>query len=194
MKFYLPLLLVPLSLFSINVAIIGDSISVGYGATNKHGYVEILKERYRNEEKNVNIINRSYAGATTDTGDQIVVDLITKKKIDYLVINLGLVDSKRNISQENFLSNLDLMICKSQQMGARVILGGVSSLKVNQNYQSTLDIAYAYLIQNRNVQPYYFLTKEIVVNHSPDGIHPNDVGHQLIADELYKQLEIAGVK
>lgn len=184
----------PLSVFATTVAIIGDSISVGAGATNMHGYVDILNERYISEGKDVKILNRSYGGARTNTGDQIVVDLITSMKIDYLVINLGINDAGANIPQAELVHNLDTMTWKAQGMGAKVIIGGVITARVNPAYQPILQVAYDHLIGHRHVIPYVFLTPEIVHYYSPDGIHPDDTGHKMIADELYKILENAGVK
>ncbi len=195
MKFLISLLLMPLSLFATTkIAIIGDSISVGHSATNNLGYVYMLQKRYMDEQKDVVILNRSYNGARTNTGSDIVVNLITTDKIDYMVINLGINDVLANISSPEITHNLDTMIWKAKGMQAQVILGKISCARVNPSYQSTLQEAYDYVINKRNIHSYEFLTNEIVFNHSPDTVHPDDIGHQMIADELYKQLEILGVK
>lgn len=192
MKFLIFVLLMPLTLLGKNIAIIGDSISTGYQATNNYSYVKMLENRYRKEGKDVKIFNRSYPGAQTDTGDQIVVDLITKHKIDYLVINLGVNDAAHNRPQSELVDNFYKMAWKAQVMGAKVIIGGVFTNRINPSYQSVLEAAYN-MLMSMNVYPYIFLTLDIVYNHSPDGIHPDDTGHALIADALYFQLQNLGV-
>jgi acyl-CoA thioesterase-1 len=184
-------LFLPLSIFaSTKVVIIGDSISLGGGATAGNGYPDLLAKRYEEEGKDIVLINRSFAGARTDTLQIIGVNVITTDRPDYIVILLGINDATINTPQEALLNNFVSFVSKATGNCKRIILGGVETFTVNPNYKWALSNVYDHLIKKYNVYPVDLLDEEIMKT-ARDRLHPNNEGHQKIADLLYDALHEA---
>lgn len=194
MKYFIIFLLFPFFLCAqTKIAIIGDSISEGYGVADGQSYVDLLRSRYLAEGKDITIINRSYKGATTSTGEIIIVDLLTQEKPDYLVIFLGLNDAGANVPYQKLLDNFISMVSKAKPNVKRVIIGGVDTSTVNPGYLVNITNAYIYLINNFNVYPVLLLNSNVLATAS-DKMHPSAEGHKTIATTLYQALEASGVK
>lgn len=181
------------------IAIVGDSISLGVGASPGHGYVQLLQDRYNAEGKNIQIINRSYGGALTDTAFQVAINLITIERPDYIVFFLGINDCGQAFNagwnnsqlQVQIQTNLGKAFARCAGNCTRVILGGITC-SFFPNYNWPLTLAYQYLINTYNCYPSLLLGPD-VVPHTTDGIHPNDTGAQILADHLYDVFHDLGV-
>lgn len=191
MKYLIFIILFPLSLFATTkIGIIGDSISLGIGASPGHGYVDLLQQRYINEGKDIQIINRSYGGATTDTSFPIAITLITNEKPDYILFFLGINDASLGVSQQVLLNNLSSAFARCNPNCKKIILGGINC-SFNPSYNNILAAVYIYLITIYNCYPPLLLSPE-VISHTTDGVHPNDVGAQIIANTLYDAFHAVG--
>lgn len=193
MKYFISLLLLPFSLFgTINIAVIGDSITMGLGATNHYGYLERLQDRYDLEGKDIQLLNRSYAGAFTDTLFPVSLNVMSMEHPDYILVFLGINDAGFNIPQATLQANFNIMMQRCTPNCTRIILGGVNSALINPGYNSILAAVYSYLITHYNPYPVMLLGTDIHP-YCPDLIHPNDIGHQMIADNLYNVFDSLGL-
>ncbi len=199
MKYLLALFLMPICLFaSVKVAILGDSITCGGGATPGNGYVDVLRERYAEEGKDVELIVRAYGGAMTDTALQITVSLITQEKPDYIVYFLGINDCTvanyhswtPDQLKRSLIHNLGMAMNKAHSNCKKIIIGGVNCPH-NPSYNSSLSETYSILINCYQAHPCMLLGQEVLA-HCPDTIHPNDTGMKIISDSLYEALQIVG--
>lgn len=199
MKFLIALFLMPICLFAtVKVAIIGDSISLGTGATPGNGYVDDLRERLSFEGKDVEIINRSYGGGYTDTLFQITMTLITQERPDYIVYFIGINDCSlgfwsgwTNVQMQNYLTaNFANSFRRATGNCKRVILGGITC-SLNPAYNNSLANTYSALITAFGCYPTMLLGPAVLA-HSKDGIHPDDIGCQMISDLLYNALDVVG--
>ncbi|MBA2369101.1 MAG: hypothetical protein H0V82_08785 [Candidatus Protochlamydia sp.] len=200
MKFLIGIFfLMPMCLFAtIKVAIIGDSISLGVGATPGNGYVDQLIERLTFEGKDVEIINRSYGSAYTDTLFQITMTLITQEKPDYIIYFIGINDCGlalmsgwTNAQLKNHLtSNFSNAFKRATGNCKRVILGGITC-SFFPAYNTALAGTYSALITAFNCYPTMLLGPAVLA-HSPDWVHPNNTGSQMISDLLYNALDVVG--
>ncbi|WP_068469074.1 SGNH/GDSL hydrolase family protein [Candidatus Protochlamydia phocaeensis] len=188
-KLLLFLFMFPFTLFAATkVGIIGDSISVETGVS----YVDFLKERLAAEGKQVEIINRSFSGAKSDTAMQIAVGLITKERPDYILIFLGINDAGCNTSQDILQHNFEEAFSKIGTNCKKVILGGVNCERVNSSYNIILVQTYLHLIERYHPHAVVLLPEE-VLPYTIDGIHPNPIGARMIANNLYYALQEVGV-
>jgi lysophospholipase L1-like esterase len=190
-KYILTCLLLPLSIFaSTKVAIIGDSISIGLLATPGNSYIDLLRNRYATEGKDIVILNRSYGGAMTDTLFNIAINTMAVDYPDYYITFLGINDAGQNVPQATLLNNFATMMAKCTVNSKRVILGGVYCT-FNPAYNTTLVNVYVTLINTFNCYPVLLLSPDALAG-SPDGIHPNNAGHALIAQYIYDALDAVG--
>lgn len=192
-KYFLLLFLFPLCVFATTkISVIGDSISIGLNATNRYGFVQRLQDRYISESKDIVILNRSYGGALTDTLFLVGLTTVFMDHPDYIVIFLGINDVGANTPQATLYSNFSNMMYKCTGNCTRIVLGGVNSAAINPGYNTVLANVYSALISTYNPYPVMLLGTD-VLPYCSDGVHPNDTGHQMIADNLYNVFHILGV-
>lgn len=187
-------LIIPSLAFAhLKIAIIGDSISCGYGVEKEESFVYLLEKMFEEEDKEVEIWNRSFNGAQTNTGEMIVVDLLTKDRPDIVVINLGINDAGYGVSQADLTKNFDKMVWKLYYSKVKVIIGGIEIKATTPSYASILWAAYNHLREKYKTIPYAFLTSDTLLNKTiGDHIHPNAEGHKIIAQELFKTINSLG--
>lgn len=184
-------LLWPCLLFGSVISIVGDSITAGACVKEGEGYVEVLKKRYLEEEKDIKILCCPYTGALTSHGPGSTKELINLEKPDYFVIFLGINDAGLGVPEEIIKQNFSAMISMAQPLCKYVILGLVSASTVNPRYNFTLCSVYSYLLENYEVYPIMLLSDEVLAT-AQDRIHPNAEGHQMIAEKLYEVFHILG--
>lgn len=193
MKFALFFILYPLIAFgSINISIVGDSITAGAFVEKGESYVDVLRQRYLHERKDVKILDRPFCGALTEYGKGSTLELLEMEKPDYFVIFLGINDAGFNVPQEIVIENFSAMISMAEPYCKAVILCGVNACTVNPSYNETLVSIYIYLIDAFKIYPVMLLNEE-VLSTAHDGIHPDAKGHQMMADALYDALENCGL-
>jgi lysophospholipase L1-like esterase len=189
----------PIYLFaSVKVAIVGDSITIGTGATKGYSYVDNLRNRFIDEGKDVELIIRAYGGAMTDTVFQITVSLITTEKPDYIVYFIGINDCGVALNKEEtndelriqLINNFSLAMNKARGNCKRIILGGIDCV-FYPPYNEALTQVYSHLITKYNAFPVMLLSTKVLAT-SKDKIHPDDEGSQMISDYLYNALHEVG--
>ncbi len=200
MKYLISFLLFPLYLLaSTKVAIIGDSISIGAGASEGHGYVDLLIKRYKEEGKDVEIINRSLGGSYTDIALNVGLTTLTMDRPDYIIFFLGINDCMRakvlgwtpDQLKQNILNNFDEIFRLCSGNCKKSILGGITC-SFQPEYNRSLFEVYQTLIKRYKCYPVSLLGSD-VIPHTIDGFHPNDKGSEMIADKLYVLFHDLGI-
>ena len=189
---FLMFLFLPLSLFAqFKIAVIGDSISDGSCATNKRGWVTLLSEDLQKEfGKDINVINKSVGGLTTESAKKIFYNLLVETEINTLILTLGINDANSGLSYDQIYDNLEEMINICEDNGINVLLGFVDPIYVSNslhNQAVLLNFKYLYFDlfqQHPFITLFPFLSPPIMTkdeyHNLPDRIHPNDKGHEYI--------------
>lgn len=127
-----------LLLFSVGAAsanqkilVWGDSLSAAYGIPVEKGWVNLMRNKFNERGKKVEINNGSISGETTQGGLTRLPRALKRVKPDVIILELGANDGLRGISPDVTKSNLDKMIKLSQKANAKVILLG---MKIPPNY------------------------------------------------------------
>lgn len=193
MKFLWILLICPIMVFgSTNISIVGDSITAGAFVKKGKSYVDLLRQRYVMEGKDVKISDCPFNGAMTKDGPGSIKELLDIEEPDYLIIFLGINDAGHNVPEEIVKENFSAMISMAQHK-CKVILCGVNACTVNPGYNATLVSIYFYLFKTFKIYPVMILDEKVLAT-AHDGIHPNVEGHQMMADYLYDALKNCGLK
>jgi lysophospholipase L1-like esterase len=155
----------------------GDSLTYGYGSTKGNDYVTILSEKIGRP-----IVNLGVSGDTT--GDALKrIDSVTKLQPGLVIVFLGGNDLLRRVDINNTFLNLDTILKKITENGARVILVAVPGSVFGDPYQNRFkDLAEKY----DAIYVPQFLTK-LVGNEELmyDEIHPNDAGYIIVAEKIF---------
>lgn len=155
----------------------GDSLVSGVGASEGKDFVSVLSNLI-----NASIINLGKGGETTSSGLLRINEVLnTKPKIVLLL--LGGNDYLRRTPSSQTFRNLGTIITEIQETGAIVILLGVRGGLLSDGYENKYeDLAREYQTAYvPNVLDGVFGNSDLM----SDGIHPNDAGHERIANKIY---------
>ncbi|HUL53961.1 MAG TPA: arylesterase [Opitutaceae bacterium] len=135
--FPLSLLLVLTLLFPLgahaakSIMVFGDSLSAGYGLAIDKSWVHLLQKELKRTQSGYNVVNASISGETTAGGKQRIAKALKQFKPKVVIVELGANDGLRGTPIKNMEANLDYIIRKSLEAGAKVLLLG---MKLPPNY------------------------------------------------------------
>ena len=80
----------------ITILALGDSLTDGFGLSRKEAYPALIAEKMRTANYQFEVINAGSSGDTTAGGLRRLPPLLGKKRIDVLIIALGINDAYRS--------------------------------------------------------------------------------------------------
>ena len=178
--------------FAKTIVFLGDSLTEGYGIEKENAYPSIiakkLDELFKGEHK---IINSSISGSTSASAKQRLVFLL-KSKPDILVLALGANDGLRGVDINATYKNLEETIKLANKNQLKVLLCGV---RVPPNYGKNYSDQFEKLfVQLKEKHEIFFVPRILegvagrVDLNQEDGIHPNEKGHQIMAETIWSEL------
>ncbi len=175
-----------------SIVVLGDSISAAYGLDAKKGWVSLLQQKLKRENKPYVIFNESISGDTSAGGLARIDKLLAQHKPALVLLELGANDGLRGLSPKQMKTNLAEIIKRSQQTGAKVLL---LSMRIPPNYGkryvNMFYQVYPQLAQELNIPFVPFILEEVaLVNNmmQKDGLHPNSKAQPIIADKIWQYL------
>src|SRR5207247_11378287 len=105
---------------------LGDSISEGFQLKPSEAYPMLLAKKLRDAGLNLEVINASATGGTTEGGLQRLPSHL-QRKIDIFILELGINDAFRGIPVDQIQKNLQAIIdkLKTQNASVRVVIAGM---------------------------------------------------------------------
>jgi lysophospholipase L1-like esterase len=170
------------------VVFFGDSITNGIGATSvSKRWTDVLMKGQQNLFENMGI--GSWLTGTMNSSR--VTELLTGINAKYLFINFGYNDFAQYTPTSTYRANLETIATTAQAMGYTTIF--VSPFP-NATYDSS---SYASAMQTAAANTgskYISIINATSIggvanpNYLYDGVHPNDEGYRVIAEEIKKQI------
>lgn len=160
----------------------GDSLIEGLGAQPDKDFVALLEER-----TGVPILNLGKRGDTTYSA-LLRVDQVLSHRPEIVVVSLGGNDVLHGIPVERRLENLELLISRVRETQADILLLGVrTGIFSDAHQQSFIDFA-----EQQEVLYIPDVLEGILFNPGKlfDPVHPNNRGHELIADRVEPYLRL----
>jgi len=114
-----------------SIMVFGDSLSAGYGLAIDKSWVHLLQKELKRTQSGYNVVNASISGETTAGGKQRIAKALKQFKPKVVIVELGANDGLRGTPIKNMEANLDYIIRKSLEAGAKVLLLG---MKLPPNY------------------------------------------------------------
>ncbi len=171
---------------------LGDSLTAGFGLTEKESYPYLLQERLKADGHNYEVINAGVSGDTTLGGLERVDWVLEQENAKILILSLGGNDLLRGIPVEKMRANLDQIIRKAKAKNLKVLLCGMlAPPTMGAEYQRDFTMAFPDLATEHKVQYLPFLLENIALKkefNQADGIHPNPAGTKLMTDNIYRAL------
>jgi len=168
----------------------GDSITAGYGLDPDEAYPALVQGKIREAGIPARVVNAGLSGETT-AGGLRRLDWILRQPVDVFVIELGANDGLRGLAPASSQSNLQAIIDRVRQRHpeTKIVLGGMR-LPPNFGAEFTEKFAAIFpkLAETNHLTLIPFLLEGvggIPALNQADGIHPNQRGHEIIADTVW---------
>lgn len=165
----------------------GDSLTAGMGLPATAAFPTQLEARLNGQGLSTRVINAGVSGDTT-AGGLARIDRALATKPDIVLLELGANDALRGIQPATVRANLDRMITKIQQSGAKLILAGMlAPPNWGEEYRHAFDRIYPELARAHGVPLYPFFLEGVAMDsrlNQPDGLHPNERGVAVLIDRI----------
>jgi acyl-CoA thioesterase-1 len=171
----------------------GDSLTAGFGLSEKESYPYLLQERLRADGYNYEVINAGVSGDTSLGGLERIDWTLEQDGIEIIILELGANDLLRGMPVAKMKENLAEMIRRSKAKGVKVLLCGMlAPPTMGSDYQREFVTAFPDLASEHKVEFLPFLLEGVALNkdlNQADGIHPNAEGTRVMMENIYKALK-----
>ncbi len=179
---------------STRVLVLGDSLSEGFGLTHAQAYPALLAQKCRAAGYSVEVINASASGGSTAGGLQRLSKHLGKK-IDILVLELGINDAFRGVPIPEIRANLQAIIdrTKARNPSVAIVIAGMQLPLPNaEGYVREFGEIFGQLARKNHAALIPYLLEGVGGDPSlnlGDLIHPNAAGQRVLAENVWPVLE-----
>ncbi|MEX1025018.1 MAG: arylesterase [Planctomycetota bacterium] len=174
-----------------SVAFMGDSITAGLHVDDAHSFSAVLQQRFAERGEPFRRIQAGVSGDTS-AGGRRRIDWLLRQEPDVVVIELGGNDGLRGIPLDVIAENLTRIIERAQAADVETLLLG---MRIPENYgEYAREFAGLYPRIAEETGAHYLDYFMDGVGARPemnveDQLHPNELGHARLADNLEPTLE-----
>lgn len=174
------------------VVILGDSLTEGYGIHKDLAFPALVEKKLRAKNPAVKVINGGISGSTSASAPSRF-QWYLKSKPRLLVLALGANDGLRGLPVKTMKANLEKVLVSAQENKIPVLLAGMKiPLNYGASYRADYEKVFSDLAKQYKVAFVPFLLEGVggvATLNQGDGIHPNEKGHEKIAELLTPYLE-----
>lgn len=171
---------------------LGDSLTAGYGVGKEASFPTLAENLLKEKGFEISLINGGISGSTTASAESRLKWMIGSKPT-HLFLALGANDGLRGFDLKVTEKNLDKTISFAKKNGLIVMLAGMKiPPNYGKEYTNKFEAIFKNLSEKHSVAFMPFLLDEVagVPNlNLPDGIHPNEKGHLIIAKNVATFIE-----
>jgi acyl-CoA thioesterase I len=179
----------------ITILALGDSLTAGYGLSRKQAYPALIAEKMRSANYQFEVINAGWSGDTTAGGLRRLPPLLRGKKIDILILALGINDAFRGVPIEQIRANLQAIIdrTRARHPGVSIIIAGMQlPLASSDGYVRAFGEMFGVLGERNHAALIPYLLEGAGGDpelNQPDRVHPNAAGQRVLAENVWRVLE-----
>jgi acyl-CoA thioesterase-1 len=171
----------------IKIAMLGDSLTAGYGVKPEQAIPVRLEAALKKEGRDVTILNHGVSGDTSAGGiDRL--DWMLGDKPDIVMVELGANDALRAVDPATTERNLDTIISKLKEAKVTVwLIGMMAPRNLGPEYVAAFDGLYRKLADKYHVPLYPFILDGVAQDatlNQADGLHPNPEGVDVVVKHL----------
>lgn len=190
--FFFLLLISEVSWAQKKLIFLGDSLTEGYGVAQEAAFPQLIASQFK-QDKSPWIIQASGSSGSTSASTLSRLKWIAKDKPAVVFILMGSNDGLRGLKVEETEKNLSDAIVWAKQNKMNIILGQLHvPPNYGQSYFKKFSEIFPRLAKKHNVLLAPFLLDDVAgvpALNQADAIHPNEKGHKVIADNIYKFLK-----
>jgi acyl-CoA thioesterase-1 len=179
----------------ITILALGDSLTAGYGLSRKQAYPALIAEKMQSANYQFEVINAGSSGDTTAGGLTRLPPLLRGRKIDVLILALGINDAFRGVPIEQMRSNLQAIIdrTRARHPNVTIIIAGMQlPLLSSDGYVSAFGEMFGALAAKNHTALIPYLLEGVGGDpelNQYDRIHPNAAGQRVLAENVWRVLE-----
>lgn len=174
---------------------LGTSLTAGLGLDPEEAYPMLIQRKLDSARMSYRVVNAGVSGETS-SGLLRRVDWLLQQRLDVVVIETGANDGLRGVPVETMRANLQQIITRIRavQPHATIALVQMEALpNMGRDYTQRFHSAFPDLVrQNPGVVLLPFLLDGVAGErdlNQGDGIHPNEHGERLVADNVWRGLK-----
>jgi acyl-CoA thioesterase I len=173
---------------------VGTSLTAGLGLDPEEAYPALLQRKADSVGLHVEIVNAGLSGETS-AGALRRIDWLMRGPADVVVIETGANDGLRGLNVDSTRANLRAIITKvkAARPSARILLAQMEAPpNLGAKYTAAFSAMYQDVAKEAQVSVMPFLLRGVAgvtsLNQG-DGIHPNERGEQIVANNVWAALE-----
>ena len=171
--------------------ILGDSLTEGYGVKQSEAFPALIDERLKKEKINWKVKSAGSSGSTSASGLERI-KWLSKSKPDLILLLLGSNDGLRGVKPEDTEKNLNATVGWAKENKIEIVLGQLyMPPNYGKDYTRSFEKVFKSVAEKNKIPLADFLLNNVAGKpdlNQPDGIHPNEKGHKIVADNLYKNI------
>ncbi|MEY2488500.1 MAG: acyl-CoA thioesterase [Verrucomicrobiota bacterium] len=179
----------------ITILALGDSLTAGYGLSRKEAYPALIAAKMRSANYQFEVINAGWSGDTTAGGLRRLPPLLRGKKIDVLILALGINDAFRGVPIEQVRSNLQAIIdqTRARHPHVSIIIAGMQlPVASSDGYVRAFGEMFGALAEKNHAALIPYLLEGVGGDpelNQPDRVHPNAAGQRVLGENVWRVLE-----
>jgi acyl-CoA thioesterase I len=178
---------VPIKIAPLKIAMLGDSLTAGYGLKPDQAIPVRLQAALKAEGRDVTILNHGVSGDTS-AGGLDRVDWMLADKPDIVMVELGANDALRAIDPATTERNIDAILAKLKDAKVAVwLIGMMAPRNLGPDYVKSFDGLYKKLADKYAIPLYPFILDGVAQDatlNQADGMHPNPEGVEVVVKHL----------
>lgn len=181
-----------LSQTPLKLAVLGDSLTAGYGLPATAAFPVRLEKALREKGLKVDVLNAGVSGDTA-SGGRDRLDWSIPDGTEAVIVELGANDALRGLDPAVTRAALEEIIKKLQARKIAVMLAGMYAPRnYGADYAAKFDPIYPELAKAYDVPLYPFFLDGVAAEaklNQPDGLHPTAEGVDVIVARILPTVE-----
>jgi acyl-CoA thioesterase-1 len=161
------------------IAVLGDSLTAGYGLAAGEGFPAQLEGALRADGFNCALIDAGVSGDTS-AGGLARLDWLLADQPSHVIVELGANDALRALPVDQLAANLDAILARLRDEGIPALLAGMlAPPNLGRDYGEAFAAVYADLAERHGVPLYPFFLDGVALRPElllPDRLHPTAEG------------------
>lgn len=177
---------------TIKIVFLGDSLTEGYGIEKSLAFPSLVENLAKRDSHLLQVTNAGISGSTSASAESRAKWFV-KSKPDILFLALGANDGLRGLSIQKMKENLTKTVSLLKKNNIKVFLVGMQ-MPPNYGNKYALEFknSFQVIAKEQGVAFLPFLLDGVAGQselNQPDGLHPNEKGHEVIAKNVYSFLK-----
>ena len=176
------------------IVFFGNSLTAGYGLSPEQAFPALIQKKIDSLALPYQVVNAGVSGETS-SGGKTRIDWILQQPVDIFVLELGANDGLRGIPLSETRKNLQDIIdsVKIKHPQAKLLFAGMQiPPNMGQSYSTEFRNMFGELATKNSMALIPFLLEGVGGEpglNQQDGIHPNEKGSPIVAENVWKELQ-----